>query len=300
MSSENYAIILGKIEKYAREIHLYNYGEPFLNKELIGIISMTSAKNIRTTIHSNLNAKLFDDSEARRIVESGLSVLSGSIDGANQETYGMYRLGGDIEKCFYNLKQLQSAKKKLKSKTPFLCWSFLINKYNEHEIDKARKMAGDLGVGISFNRMDIWGNEDWASSYHKDPGKLARLRNRMRIYKLASWSSAIYMATGLLQRATGDRKAVNKQPALSANLPYFCSQPFNIMVINWDGKVLPCCTIYDDRAAIGNLLTDDIAEIWNNAEFKKCRDFLRNFDGKKRCGSVCELGLCGVSSRLLQ
>jgi len=43
-------------------------------------------------------------------------------------------------------------------------------------------------------------------------------------------------------------------------------------------------------------LTDDIYTLWSNREFMKCRDFLLHFDEKKKVGSVCELGLCGVNT----
>jgi sulfatase maturation enzyme AslB (radical SAM superfamily) len=97
MSLESYRTILKKICPYAKEINLYNYGEPFLNENLIDFISLTTEKKIKTVIHSNLNARLFDEREARAIVQSGLSELSVSLDGATQDTYERYRVGGN--KC---------------------------------------------------------------------------------------------------------------------------------------------------------------------------------------------------------
>ena len=304
MSLENYNEILNKIAPHAKDIHLYNNGEPFLNKNIIDIIGVTAAKNIKTTIHSNLNARTFDEYEADNIVKSGLSVLSTSIDGASQKTYEMYRIGGNIAISINNLKQLRAARLRLKSKTPSLVWSYLIHHYNEHEICKAREIANDIGVKIVFNPMIVGNNTDWESSFHKDRSALVKLNRMVLLSGLKKWPDNLDVGIDIIKRVMikiGTKAKLVRQIipgytdqiTLSSKLPYSCIQPFNTMIIDSNGIVLPCCTVCDDRSSLGNLLTDDIYTLWNNREFMKCRDFLLHFDEKKRVGSVCELGLCG-------
>lgn len=306
MSLENYGKILNKIAPHAKDIDLFNNGEPFLNKNIIAIIGMTAAKNIRTTIHSNLNVGTFDEYEANHIVKSGLSVLSTSIDGAGQETYEMYRIGGEIVKAIDNLRQLRAAKLRLKSKTPSLVWSYLIHHYNEHEIDKARELANDIGVRIVFSPMIVGGNTDWESSFHNDRSALVRLNRMVLLSGLKKWPDNLGVGIDIIKRlmikigakAKPLRKLIpgyKDQTTLSPSLPSPCMLPFNKMIIDSNGIVLPCCTVCDDRSSLGNLLTEDITALWNNREFMKCRDFLLHFDEKKRVGSVCELGLCGCA-----
>ena len=55
---------------------------------------------------------------------------------------------GDVAEVFDNLKRLVAAKKalKLKSKTPYVDWQFIVFKHNEHEVDEAKRLASNLGV----------------------------------------------------------------------------------------------------------------------------------------------------------
>ena len=43
-----------------------------------------------------------------------------------------------------------------------------------------------------------------------------------------------------------------------------CMLPWTETMINWDGSVLPCCAVYSEKYAFGNILKNSFAEIWNN------------------------------------
>ncbi len=167
MKLETFRVILEKIDKYAAYIEFMNWGEPFYNPHLLQMVSLASAKGIKTSVDSNFSLRDFDDSEAEAIVRSGLWRIRGSIDGASQETYGLYRRGGDFERALGNIARIQQAKNKLLSSTPLVEWQFLVNKKNEHEIEKAKERASQLGVDIYFMPMSVWGQDQWLSTLHK-------------------------------------------------------------------------------------------------------------------------------------
>src|SRR5687768_8796297 len=54
MNLQNYETILEKIRPYAIEAILHNWGEPFLNPDILPIIRATKKAGIGTTISSNL------------------------------------------------------------------------------------------------------------------------------------------------------------------------------------------------------------------------------------------------------
>lgn len=281
MSIENYRIILNKIVPFAKIIEFCNWGEPFLNKNIIDIVSLTSEKGIFTSIHSNLTARAFDEHECKSIIQSGLDRLSCSIDGTNQETYSIYRRGGDFDTAIKNLKQLQITKIKLKSKTPDILWQFLIHKYNEHEVDKAIQMAISFGVRITYNIMGVK-DDEWRSTYHED-------KNKFKLLKMPFIEKIRYLIHEIQLQRRG--KTWQQRPdkiKLPENLPDWCTQPFHVMTINWDGDVFPCCAVHDNKAVMGNLLETEINELWNNNEFKKCRDYLLAQEKKSSANSVCE------------
>ncbi len=168
LSLENFKIMFDKIAPYAKRIAFYNWGEPLLNKDLLSMISICTDNGIRTDFDSNLNVYI-GDKEAEAIVKSGLSAMAASIDGASQETYEKYRVGGNFKLAIDNLERLQNAKEHLNIKTPNLTWKFLINKFNEHEVEKAKEIASNIGVSITFSLMGVSGLGIWGGAVPGSP-----------------------------------------------------------------------------------------------------------------------------------
>ncbi len=76
-----------------------------------------------------------------------------SVDGATQDVYEKYRVGGNIENVLNNNeKGLLNAKKRHNSKVDVV-WNFLVMKQNEHQVDMAKKRAKEIGVKITFSIM---------------------------------------------------------------------------------------------------------------------------------------------------
>lgn len=144
LTLENYKIILKNFEQHALSIALYNWGEPFMNKEMFSIIDYTRSKKIGSTIHSNFN--VFDKTMAEESVKSGLTHIYLSIDGSTQEAYSQYRVKGNIDNVIDNIKIMVETRKRLKSHFPILTWKFLVFEHNKHEVEDARRMAKSLGL----------------------------------------------------------------------------------------------------------------------------------------------------------
>ncbi|MBN2706062.1 MAG: radical SAM protein, partial [Deltaproteobacteria bacterium] len=168
LAPDDFRVIVEKIAPYTDHVSLYNFGEPFLNKNFLQLVSLAAGSGVRCSTHSNLNAYAFDDESAAAVIVSGLHFLSASIDGASQETYAKYRVGGSFNLAISNLERLQQARERLGSATPQLVWKFLVNRFNENEQLQAEKLARSLGVPIEFHLMDVWGHEEWKSSLHKE------------------------------------------------------------------------------------------------------------------------------------
>ena len=83
------------------------------------------------------------------MVTSNLDMLGISIDGTTQEVYEKYRVGGNLEKVFNNLKKLVAAKKLYKSNIT-INWDFIVMKHNEHQVEEAKVMAKGFGIPIEI------------------------------------------------------------------------------------------------------------------------------------------------------
>ncbi len=280
LSWENYQVILEKISPHANNIGLFNYGEPFLNRDILRMVAAASAKGIYTSLHSNLTFRALSPKDAEAVVATGLSCLSASMDGASQATYGKYRVGGSFSRALANLSRLQQAKLRLRAKTPEIIWGFLVNRFNEHEQALAQKMASDLGVTLRFSLMDVWGREDWKSGLHRAQ------ENRNADGPAASGPQA---------PPPSSPGAIRLHP----RLPEWCCQPFTSMIIHWNGEVFPCCTVYEDKFSLGNILKLDLPELWNGPAYRQCREFLLHYGPKQATGAVCETLVCAVADKFL-
>ena len=240
LSFENYQKIFDKLKKYTLSIALYNWGEPFLNKDIFRIIKLTTDNRVGSTMHSNFN--VFNAEMAEKLVDSGLTHLYLSIDGASQETYSRYRVKGDFETVISNVNLLIKARIKAKSKLPFITWKFLVFPYNKHEVAQARTMAKQIGVdnfrvyNANLHLMDIY---DEASQY---------IGNEEKIKTLTKPCSSLWSST----------------------------------YIGPDGTVFPCSLSFRKTESFGNLIEDDFFETWNNDSYKYGRDmFVSGIDALK-------------------
>src|SRR5690606_21757708 len=121
---------------------------------IFNIIKESVSRNIYTITHTNFSLKQKPEF-FEKLVLSGLHQLVISADGASQETYEKYRVKGNFNWVVENIKHTVSAKKKLKKRDPKIVWKFIVNRYNEHEISYAKKLARKLGVEIVFEKMGL-------------------------------------------------------------------------------------------------------------------------------------------------
>jgi pyruvate-formate lyase-activating enzyme len=141
MSYDLFEHIVG-LNPRLRILDLFNLGEPFLNKDIFQMLALCREKKIRVAVHTNLTA--YDTDLVERIIETPPTRLHISVDGICQETYGLYRVGGDFEKLRRNMEYL-SKRIKETGKGPIVEWAFLYHKGNRQDIGQAESLARKLG-----------------------------------------------------------------------------------------------------------------------------------------------------------
>jgi len=246
MSLGTFRTIVDKIS-FVKSIGLFNWGEPFLNPEIFEFVKYAKKINIKVVIHSNFCLKK-DEKFFHDIVNSGLDELIISLDGASQESYSKYRVGGDFNLVTSNLNQIVQTKKMLKSDKPGIIWKFIVHRFNEHEIEKARTMA--QSIGVIFQVVQIGLSDDLPDLYWD-----ANLEERKECW--------------LPQNNEYIRPSYLK-PHFIPN--YDCLQIFETMVINPDGKVFPCCNLTSEKNTFGDLLSESFHDIWNGNKYQQARN----------------------------
>jgi len=146
MDLSTFRTALDRFAPWLINVELYGWGEPFLNRDLFGMIKACKAKNLFTRTSTNCNA--MQPGDAERLVDSGLDQLNASLDGATQETYAAYRRGGSLVTALANLERLVDAKRRAGAKYPIIEWQCIVSRQNYGEIDEVRRLAREIGVDI--------------------------------------------------------------------------------------------------------------------------------------------------------
>ena len=246
MHFDTFARLIDEIKDYCVWLTLYSWGEPFLNKEIDRFLAYAHQASIATTISTNLNKPLTPDM-AQRIIQAGLDTLIVSIDGTTQEVYEQYRVGGWLDRVLANLKLLVDTKQRLRSRTPYIEWQFIVMRQNQHQIPEARAMAREIGVdAIVFKKVDF-------PLWEQDPEVARR------------WLPV------------GADKYLRENPF---DRPYHeegarCWRLWRSSVVNWDGGCAPCCYLTDKADDFGDVTNAPFRTVWNNDKYQAARELFK-------------------------
>ncbi|MFA0961598.1 radical SAM/SPASM domain-containing protein [Roseivirga sp. BDSF3-8] len=223
---------------------LYFQGEPYLHPQFSELVNYASRKGIYTA--TSTNAHYLTDARCRSTIESGLDRLIISIDGATQETYESYRIGGSLEKVLEGTKRLVEWKRKLKSNTPHIIFQFLVVKPNEHETEEVKRLASEAGVDeIRFKTAQIYDYEN-GSPLIPTIDKYSRYKRK------------------------NDGRWELKNKMLNQ-----CWKMWHSSVVTWDGRVVPCCFDKDATHVFGSVEENStFKEIWQSGSYDAFRKAL--------------------------
>lgn len=234
----------------------YFQGEPYLNPGFLDMVKYASAKGVYTA--TSTNAHYLNDENARRTVESGLDRLIISIDGTTQDVYQQYRIGGKLDKVIEGTKNIVAWKKKLKSRTPYIFFQFLVVRPNEHQVDDIKKLASEMGVDVRFKTAQVY-------DFDNDPNNLIPQSEKFSRYG----------------------RGKDGKYRLKNRLLNHCWRLWQGTVITWDGLVVPCCFDKDATHRLGDLKGRPFREIWHEREYVRFRQQLlhsrKNIDICSNC-----------------
>ena len=219
----------------------YFQGEPYINPQFLDMVAHAHRKKIYTI--TSTNGHFLDDDNARRTVESGLDRLIISIDGATQEVYEQYRIGGQLDKVLQGAANVVKWKKQLRSATPHIVFQFLVVRPNEHQIPDIRSMAREIGADeVKLKTAQVY---DYR---HGNP--LIPLQERYSRYRL---------------NTAGEYEV--KHALLN-----HCWKLWHACVITWDGTVIPCCFDKDASHRMGSLREQNFRQVWQGENYRKFRN----------------------------
>ena len=258
MRLETFKSVYDRLAPYLYELHLYNWGEPFLNRDLADMVRYAKRFYNPQVILSTTLMKVTPE-WAQEVVRSGVDLISVSIDGATQEVYEKYRVGGDLEHVFSVLKYMVEVKRTHGLKRPVLRWQFIPMSHNEGEVDAARQMAREMGVEFRTHRVRLnvksFDTKDFEELAEENKGWLPSDPKYIRYGEDWSGKNA-------------------------------CKYLWSSVAVNWDGSVVPCCKIFSREDAFTDSVGDDFMKVWNGPSYVKAREIFGGRPAEK--GFVCQ------------
>ena len=249
MPLARYKHLIEEIREHTFVIALHLWGEPLLHPELPEMIGYAVSRGLGTYISSNFNR--LTEAQARKIIESKLDMLTICVDGADQESYQVFRKGGKLSRVLQNVQTFMRIRREMKSKSPFVELQFLATPKTGQEAARVKNLAGLLGV----------------DSFRPKP-----------VYPILVERAGTFTLPAGEEYFPITRRAKRKT----------CWWLWRTVTIAWDGSVLPCCRVMF-ASALGNVFQTAFAEIWNNERYQGLRRTFAGKDEGERPCSICHV-----------
>jgi len=102
---------------FAYDVNLTHRGEPLLNPDIVDMVGYGAAAGPKMRMHTNAMALTRELSAA--LIESGLQLMSFSVDGFTKATYESIRIGASWDRVMENVRVFLEEKASRSSKLPY-------------------------------------------------------------------------------------------------------------------------------------------------------------------------------------
>lgn len=231
------------------EVRLFNFGEPLLHSRLPDLVRLCRERKL--PVRFQTNGLLLKETVLNALLESGLDYLGVSVNGLDEADYALIRPGFKLVDLVENIR-------------------------------RARVIAEASGkpLHIHVNAQVIKDNsEERQAQIQLFRKTWAGLADSMSISGLSRYDHVAIVQRGAVseqQLAQLQRKKNNE---------VHCEEPFDRLIVKWDGRVTVCCADFDARMVVGDLSRQGFSEIWTGPEMSRIRALIL-------AGAYDDLELC--------
>lgn len=247
LSPADFERALGWFRHTLRTVTFWNYGEPFLNRDLAKMVAVATRHRIRTRLSTNghfLERPLLDD-----VLAAGLSQLIVSVDTPVAELYARYRVRGKFERVEQGFRHTVARKLALGARTELVAQYMLMQGSEDLDaiIAHGKSLGADkvivktLGIGSAVPEPT---EREWALMPEDDGYN--RYVSHEEVRTKVDW---------------GDTR---------------CSYIWRRMVLNADGHCVPCCRDQMGEYGLGSVRDGgSLPRVWNGAAYRHYRRKIR-------------------------
>ena len=286
-------------------------GEPLLHPQFDQVLQRVKAHKAK--VHVTTNGMLIDDELAILLVRQRLDGLAVSVDAADEVLYRRIRRGGDLARVKENIRRIQRAKHRYRSKLPYVQIACVVSPENADQLPTIVRLAQELGVRrVTFSLIDDFGLTPEYDLAHRDfrAAKIGRYFQEAK-HLADKWDfilevecrerffheigpgegEVVSVPQRRVQRSIGDVAArgelddlffatLNKNKTRKLGFRRGCAIPWMQTFISHEGDVHPCC-IAD--VVMGNIYRQPFVEIWRGEAYQNFRRKLKSTDPPDIC-----------------
>lgn len=270
-----------------RRVDLVGRGEPFLNNDLMHMVSFLKRKEMYCSISTN--GSLLAREGLAHLITEGLDQLIVSLNAGRPKTYGKIHTTEDAS-GFHRIKESLIELKGLKSKRgaclPRLTLSFVLSKPNYREIGDMIALAREVGATqVIFKHAVLYEGIRFLDLTDAEKTHLDR--------ELIEWE----------RLAAGDGIDIKLDPPIGSfvhgkdgppspvdvyrEIP--CTIGWLFALITADGTVFPCCHCF---SAMGNVRERSFGRIWSSEDYRRFRASAVRLPATKGRVPDCRCDLC--------
>jgi len=251
------------------------YGEPFAHPHILDYLAAVKALGVHVTISTN--GTLLDEKRARALVETGVDVLSISVDGASPGVFADVRQGAELRTVVENIEALNRIRRERGRQLPRIQLEFVALKRNVADLPGLPELARRLEANRVLVTHVLPHTPEMAAEalYARD--------ERPPLSPHPGWPvrSGDWLLWGTLEL-----------PRMNWGAERRCRFIANqALVVGWDGAVSPCYALSHSypyyvfgrrkqvtRYTFGNVNETSLAEIWMGDDYVCFRDEVRRFN----------------------
>lgn len=233
-------------------VRFIRWGEPTLHSDYISI--MEKIKRAGALIHINTNGALLDEEQIQGLMDIHLDSIKFSFQGADEGTYNEMRENGDYLRLLSTIQKMYEIRGN--RDYPYIQISTTLTDESDVQVEGFKK---DVSAYCDYYNIGY----TKLNHLNVDSMKIDETR-KDKIRKLQERETNNHVYIGV------------------------CPEAFDKLSINWNGDVTLCCSDYDNFMIVGNILDNDIRQIFNSRAADMYREVIAKGQyGKIKCCSTC-------------
>lgn len=288
LSTEEYKKIIDKLVDIGTFQIGLTGGEPTTRKDLVELVKYIAGKNVACNLTTN--GFIVPEELIIQLKEAGLTQVQISLDSYKKEVHEKYRTEGSFDRA------IQTAK--LFKKHGFIVGvDTVVTNNNMNDIEEfmnfleENNFDGLTIIKLKQGYLDLETFKQQVPEYNKYAELIDKICKRNGKLEVTIDCSSV---SNLCKTLTLEEQ--NKIHSAG------CPAGHTLISIAPNGDMYPCVALTNDKYKIGNILTDDLENVWNESEIlRNLRGIKNHVEGKcKNCPKldVCRAGCRGIADSL--